>query len=140
MSSHCSEPVYSHGDKSRIKQILVNLLDNAIKYSRQGGHIVTSVKAEGNTAVLTVSDDGVGIPADALPHVFDRFYRAEKARTRGTAGAGLGLSIVQAICRAHGGTVSVTSTEGKGTSVQVRLPGADLASAPVAQEQQAMIR
>jgi heavy metal sensor kinase len=140
MSSHCSEPVYSHGDKSRIKQILVNLLDNAIKYSRQGGHIVTSVKAEGNTAVLTVSDDGVGIPADALPHVFDRFYRAEKARTRGTAGAGLGLSIVQAICRAHGGTVSVTSTEGKGTGVQVRLPGADLASAPVAQEQQAMIR
>ncbi len=140
MRSDSSGPVYSFGDESRIKQVLVNLLDNAIKYSREGGQVVTSVRTEDSTAVLTVSDDGVGIPADALPHVFERFYRVEKSRPRGTAGAGLGLSIVQAICRAHGGTVSVTSTEGRGTTVQVRLPGADLASSPVAQDQQAVVR
>ena len=140
MRSDSSGPVYSFGDESRIKQVLVNLLDNGIKYSREGGQVVTTVRTEDGTAVLTVSDDGVGIPVDALPYVFERFYRAEKARPRGTAGAGLGLSIVQAICRAHGGTVSVTSTEGKGTSVQVRLPGADLASSPVAQDQQAVVR
>jgi two-component system OmpR family sensor kinase len=140
MRGDSSGPVYSFGDESRIKQVLVNLLDNAIKYSREGGQVVTSVKAEGNAAVLMVRDDGVGIPEEALPHVFERFYRAEKARPRGTAGAGLGLSIVQAICRAHGGTISVTSTEGKGTTVQVRLPGADLAPPPVAQDQQAVVR
>ena len=128
MTSDSSGPVYGLGDESRIKQVLVNLLDNAVKYSRQGGHVVTSVRIEDSTAVLTVTDDGAGIPADALPQVFERFYRAEKARPRGTAGAGLGLSIVQAICRAHGGTVSVTSTEGKGTTVRVCLPGANVAS------------
>lgn len=136
MTSDSLDPVYSFGDESRIKQVLVNLLDNAIKYSREGGHVITSVRAENKIAVLTVKDDGAGIPADAIPHVFDRFYRAEKARPRGTAGAGLGLSIVQAICRAHGGSVSVTSVEGAGTTVEVRLPGADLAPALAAQYHQ----
>ncbi len=139
MSSDTFDPVYSLGDESRIKQVLVNLLDNAIKYSHPGGHVVTSVRGEDNAAVLTVRDDGAGIPADALPHVFERFYRAEKARPRGTAGAGLGLSIVQAICRAHRGTVSVESTEGKGTTVEVRLPVAVLTSPPAPQEQQAAV-
>jgi len=135
-----SGPIYALGDESRIKQVLVNLLDNAIKYSRDGGHVATSVRAEDNTAVLMVSDDGSGIPEDSLPHVFERFYRAEKARPRGSAaGAGLGLSIVQAICRAHGGTVSITSTEGRGTTVEVRLPGTDLSPTPVAQDQQAAV-
>lgn len=139
MSSDTSDPVYSLGDESRIKQVLVNLLDNAIKYSRPGGHVITSVRAEDNAAVLTVRDDGAGIPADALPHVFERFYRAEKARPRGTAGAGLGLSIVQAICRAHGGMVSVESIEGKGTTVEVRLPGAVSTSPQAPQDQQAAV-
>jgi signal transduction histidine kinase len=140
MGGDSSGPVYSLGDESRIKQVLVNLLDNAIKYSREGGHIVTSVRTDDNTAVLTVTDDGVGIPVDALPHIFERFYRAEEARPRGSAGAGLGLSIVQAICRAHGGTVSVASTEGKGTTVQVRLPSPDLPPPKVAPDQQEVIR
>lgn len=115
-------PVYVFGDKARIKQVLVNLLDNAIKYTRDGGHVTISVAAQPDGAVLTVSDDGIGIPADSLPHVFERFYRAERARSRGSAGAGLGLPIVEAICRAHGGTASITSTEGRGTTVEVRLP------------------
>jgi len=139
MSSDTSELVYSLGDESRIKQVLVNLLDNAIKYSHRGGHVVISVRSDANAACLTVKDDGAGIPPDALPHVFERFYRAEKARPRGTAGAGLGLSIVEAICRAHGGTVSVDSTEGKGTTVNVRLPAAVSASPPAAQDQQAAV-
>ena len=139
LGNDSSGPVYAFGDESRIKQVLVNLLDNAIKYSEEGGHVVVSVKAEGSAAVLTVSDDGVGIPADSLPHVFERFYRAEKARPRGTAGAGLGLSIVQAICRAHGGAVSVVSTEGQGTTVEVRLPGSELTPPPVMHDQHATV-
>jgi two-component system, OmpR family, sensor kinase len=140
LHNESSGPVYSIGDESRIKQVLVNLLDNAIKYSREGGHVITSVKTEDTHAVLSVRDDGVGIPADALPHIFERFFRADKARARGAAGAGLGLSIVQAICRAHGGTVSVTSNEGHGTTIEVRLPGADLSYPPMAQIQQVATR
>ena len=140
MRSASTGPVYSFGDEPRIKQVLVNLLDNAIKYSRDGGHVVITVRSEDNCAVLIVSDDGAGIPGDALPHVFERFYRAEKARPRGTAGAGLGLSIVQAIRRAHGGSVSVVSSEGGGTAVQVRLPGIDLAHPSSVQDQQPALR
>ena len=140
MRSDSSGPVYSLGDESRIKQVLVNLLDNAIKYSGEGGHVITSVKTEDNHAVLMVTDEGVGIPEDALPHVFERFYRAEKSRPRGTAGAGLGLSIVQAICRAHGGTVSVNSNQGHGTTIEVRLPCAGAASPAVSHDQQAVGR
>ena len=140
MRSDSSGPVYSLGDESRIKQVLVNLLDNAIKYSREGGHVITSVRIEDNHVVLTVTDEGVGIPEDALPHVFERFYRAEKSRPRGTAGAGLGLSIVQAICRAHGGTVSVTSNPGHGTTIEVRLPGADATSPAITHDQQTVSR
>jgi signal transduction histidine kinase len=110
------------GDETRIKQVLVNLLDNALKYTSINGHVVVSTETQGGCAVLTVSDDGVGIPEESLPHVFERFYRAEKARSRGTAGFGLGLSLVQAVCRAHDGEVTIESTEGRGTTVRVRLP------------------
>ena len=115
-------PVQAIGDVTRIKQVLVNLLDNAIKYTRPNGHVIVSVEAYENRALLTVTDDGVGIPAESLPHVFDRFYRAEKARSRGFEGFGLGLSLVEAVCRAHGGEVLIESTEGQGTTVRVRLP------------------
>jgi signal transduction histidine kinase len=120
-------PVYTVGDESRIKQVLVNLLDNAIKYTPENGRVATSVRSEGSDAVLTVIDNGIGIPADSLAHIFERFYRADGARSRLIAGVGLGLPIVQAICRAHGGFINITSTDGQGTSVEVRLP---LAEAP----------
>jgi len=118
------------GDETRIKQVLVNLLDNAIKYTPTNGHVIVATGTVENKAVLRVSDDGVGIPPASLPHVFERFYRAEKARSRGVGGFGLGLSMVDAVCRAHGGTVSIESAEGQGTTVTVKLPIQE-AAAPV---------
>ena len=110
------------GDLSRLKQVAVNLLDNAIKYTPGGGNVEIAVDVKGANAVLEVSDDGIGIPREALPLVFDRFYRVDKARSRDSGGAGLGLSIVKSICTAHRGKVSVESKEGKGSRFTVELP------------------
>ena len=117
-----SGPVQLAGDPVRLKQIIVNLLDNAIKYTLPGGHVKAFAFVEGGFGVLEVSDSGIGIPEESQPHVFERFYRADKARTRGSGGAGLGLSIVKAICSAHSGAVSLTSREGAGTTMRVKLP------------------
>ena len=110
------------GERARLKQVIVNLLDNAIKYTPRGGHIALNVRREGAWAVLEVTDDGVGIPADSLPHVFKRFVRVDSSRAREPGGAGLGLSIVRSICAAHGAEVEVTSTAGKGSTFRVRHP------------------
>ena len=110
------------GDRARLKQVIVNLLDNAIKYTPRGGHVALSVRREGAWAVLEVSDDGVGIPAEALPHVFKRFFRADGSRSRDPGGAGLGLSIVKSICAAHGAEVEVLSTSRRGSTFRVRHP------------------
>src|ERR1700680_4206342 len=117
-----SKGVHVNGDPLRMKQILVNLLDNAIKYSPEGGWVEVRVRAEEDTAVLTVSDNGIGIAPESLPHIFERFYRADRARTRTTGGIGLGLSIVKSIVGAHEGHISVQSHEGEGTSVRMELP------------------
>ncbi len=116
------EPVETQGDPSRLKQVVVNLLDNAIRYTQHGGLITVKVARDVSWGVLNVCDNGCGIAPGALPHVFERFYRADKARTRYSGGAGLGLSIVKAICSAHQGEVEISSTEGVGTTVVVRLP------------------
>jgi len=110
------------GDPARLVQMIVNLLDNAIKYTGEKGHVELSTSVVGDTAILEVSDDGLGISAEALPHVFERFYRADKARSRESGGTGLGLSIVKAICSAHNGSISISSVEGEGTRVRVELP------------------
>jgi signal transduction histidine kinase len=116
------QPVFVMGDAARLKQVIVNLLDNAIKYTMPGGTVSIIVGTAGLQAVLSVNDNGVGIPPDALPHIFERFYRADKVRSRTIQGAGLGLSIVRAICQAHGGTVEANSQEGISTSLIVKLP------------------
>lgn len=116
------EGVKVFGDSLRLKQVIVNLLDNAFKYTPPGGHVELEVAGAGNYVTLSVSDDGIGIPPEALPHVFERFYRADKARTRSTGGAGLGLSIVQSIVAAHQGCVRVESEVARGTKVIVELP------------------
>jgi signal transduction histidine kinase len=110
------------GDRARLKQVIVNLLDNAIKYTPRGGRIALSVRREGAHALLEVTDNGVGIPPDALPHVFKRFYRVDVSRSREQGGAGLGLSIVKSICAAHGAEVEVQSTPGRGSTFRVRQP------------------
>ena len=114
--------IYVAGDSMRLKQIVVNLVDNAIKYTGEGGDVSLSVTAEEKKAVLKVIDTGIGIPAASLPLVFDRFYRADQARSRESGGIGLGLSIVKAICTVHSGTASIESVEGKGTIVRIELP------------------
>ena len=105
-----------------LKQILVNLVDNAIKYTPEEGSVSVFVKAEEKKAVITVADTGIGIPAASLPLVFDRFYRTDQARSRESGGTGLGLSIVKAICGVHGGAASVESIEGRGATFRVELP------------------
>jgi signal transduction histidine kinase len=113
---------YIAGDPMRLKQIAVNLVDNAIKYTPVGGNVSVSVHEEDAKAVFRVSDTGIGIPPAALPLVFDRFYRTDEARSRESGGTGLGLSIVKAICSAHGGAAYVESIEGKGSIFRVEFP------------------
>ncbi|GIV51942.1 MAG: hypothetical protein KatS3mg038_2463 [Candidatus Kapaibacterium sp.] len=110
------------GDRARLQQVVINLLDNAIKYTPRGGAVCVQLHVEDASAVLMVSDTGIGIPAEDLPHIFDRFYRVDKARHRTPGGSGLGLSIVQWIVHAHHGSINVESSEGSGTSFRVRLP------------------
>ena len=116
------EHVEVDADPARLKQVVVNLLDNAIKYTPEKGRVSISVVKQDSRAVLEVEDNGIGISTDDLPHVFERFYRADKARSRQMGGTGLGLSIVRSICLAHGGRVTVNSTEGRGSLFRVELP------------------
>ena len=117
-----AEPVWVEGDRARLKQVVVNLLDNAIKYTLQGGAVALTVSANHSKAVLEVADNGIGIPAEALPRVFDRFFRVDTARSRELGGAGLGLSIVKSICLAHHGQVEASSLPGQGSHFRVELP------------------
>jgi signal transduction histidine kinase len=110
------------GDPISIGQVIFNLIDNAIKYTHEGGKVEVSLKSEGDSAVVMVSDTGVGIGAEDIPHLFDRFYRVDKARTREAGGAGLGLSICKNIVEAHGGRIEVRSEPGEGSTFSVYLP------------------
>lgn len=114
------EPVEAVFDEARIRQATAILLDNAVKYTPQGGVVVASVGREGDWVRLEVSDTGVGIPPEDLPRVFERFYRADPARAPG--GAGLGLSIARQIARAHGGEIEARSKPGKGSAFVLRIP------------------
>ncbi|MBS1787494.1 MAG: HAMP domain-containing protein [Acidobacteria bacterium] len=110
-------------DLQRIKQMLLNLLDNAIKYTEPNGSVKLGLKAENNCAVITVADTGRGIPSEDLPHIFERFFRrSAKTSDRSAAGFGLGLSIVKWIVEAHEGQIEAESQQGKGTTFVVKLP------------------
>ncbi len=115
------------GDRDRLKQVLVNLVGNAINYTPAGGEVVVSLGKEQNQARLTVSDTGPGISSEDLPHVFERFYRGEKSRTRSKDGKGfgLGLSIAFWIVRNHDGRIEVDSKVGSGTTFAIWLPLAE---------------
>lgn len=112
-----------NGDRDRLKQVLINLVANAIQYTPQGGDVFLSLSKVGDMARIICRDTGPGIPAEDLPHIFERFYRAEKSRTRGKAtGFGLGLSITKWIVEHHNGRIEVDSKEGQGTTFAIWLP------------------
>ncbi len=112
------------GDVDRLQQVVANLVENASRFVGEGGHVSVSLSAEESTAVMSVTDDGPGVPQDDLPRLFDRFYRADTSRTRTSGGAGLGLAIVRAIVSAHGGTISAENLDEGGSRFTVRLPAA----------------
>ena len=115
------EDLFIRGDVYRLSQLFGNLIDNAIKYTPEGGTITLSLFRDGDWARMEVADTGVGISPEHLPHVFDRFYRVDKARTRASRGSGLGLAIVRGIAEQHGGKVTVKSDSGKGSTFTVWL-------------------
>jgi signal transduction histidine kinase len=116
------DQVMVNGDRDRLKQVMLNLASNAIQYTPQGGDVFLSMSRIGDQARIIIRDTGPGIPAEDLPHIFDRFYRAEKSRTRSTtSGFGLGLSIAHWIVEHHGGQIKVESKEGKGTTFVIWL-------------------
>ena len=114
-------PVLS-ADENRLQEVIYNLLDNAVKYSQPEGKIVMKAAREGDQVRIGISDQGIGVPSRDLPRIFERFYRADKARSRELGGTGLGLSIVKHIVELHGGSVEAESTIGRGTTISVRLP------------------
>jgi Signal transduction histidine kinase len=115
-------PVILSADRERLHQLLVILLDNAVKYTPAGGRIVLAGRRQGGQVNITVTDTGRGIPSEDVPRIFDRFFRSDRARPRGEGGAGLGLAIARWIVESHGGKIRADSTVGAGTTVSVSLP------------------
>ncbi len=116
------------GDHDQLCQVVQNLLDNAVKYGSEGGRIGIAARRESDQVVISVSDDGDGIPPEHLPHLGERFYRVDRARSRANGGSGLGLAIVSGIIKRHRGTLSVTSSPGQGSTFSIRLPSRKLAA------------
>ncbi len=124
LSNEVNEELRIFADRRRLEQILINLIDNAIKFNRPGGSVSVSntLSERGNHHLIQVRDTGIGIPAEALPRVFERFYRVDKARSRAAGGTGLGLAIVKHLALTHGGEASVTSIVGEGSEFTIKLP------------------
>jgi len=122
MATELDGPVVVHGDGEALRRLSFILVDNAIKYSPEGGRVQVGLRALDGKAVITVSDSGIGISESDLPHIFDRFWRADKVRSRATGGAGLGLSIARWIVDEHHGTIEVESKSGQGSTFSARMP------------------
>jgi signal transduction histidine kinase len=114
------EPMPMTGDRSRMQRVVANLLDNALKFTPEGGRVSVLLKREGNNAILEGADNGPGIPAEETNRVFERFYRLDQSRN--STGHGLGLSLVKAFAKAFGGTVKIVSSMGSGCTVTVAIP------------------
>ena len=117
-----NDPCELYGDRSKLTQVIYNLVENAVKYTQAGGLIKVTLSRTGHEGHLVVQDNGPGIPRENLPHIFDRFYRVDKARSRETGGTGLGLSIVRQLVMLHDGSIRCESEEGKGSSFIVDIP------------------
>jgi heavy metal sensor kinase len=116
------EDLSIEGDRVKLEQLFLNLLENAIRYTASGGTISASIVREGRTAVIAIKDTGIGISKEHIPHLFERFYRVDKARSRSEGGAGLGLAICKHIAQVHNGKIGVESQVGKGSTFSVSLP------------------
>ncbi len=122
LTTQLQEGLVVQGDAARLRRLVATLADNACKYAGSGGSVHVTLKAAGKICVLAVRNSGPAIPAEDLPHVFDRFYRADKARTRNKEGHGLGLAIAQAIAQEHGGSIEAQSSDEEGTEFILKLP------------------
>lgn len=122
--------VWIRADRDRLKQIMLNLLSNALHYTPPAGHVRLSLRADSKGVGIHVADSGVGIQPADLPYIFTRFYRVDKSRSRSGGGTGIGLTIARYLAQAHGGDISVTSTRGSGTTFTVHLPAGIVRSAP----------
>jgi two-component system, OmpR family, sensor kinase len=116
-------PLTVHGDAEQLREALNNVVANAILYNKPGGAVAISTRQSAGTATIEIADTGIGIPADAVPRVFDRFFRVDKARSREIGGSGLGLAIARTILVAHGGSINCTSEPGVGSMFVISLPG-----------------
>jgi two-component system phosphate regulon sensor histidine kinase PhoR len=119
---HCDPGVIVSGDAGWIERIVLNLVDNALKFTASGGHVSVRVSKNGTGRTLEVSDDGMGIPPDSLPHIFERFYRADPSRANRADGVGLGLSLVKWAVDQHHGAINIESRPGKGSTFRVSFP------------------
>jgi two-component system sensor histidine kinase VicK len=114
--------IFVEMDEDKMTQVLYNVISNALKYSPEGGQVTFTIQEKNETIIVSVSDQGVGIPKESIGKIFDRFYRVDKARTRKMGGTGLGLAIAKEIVSAHGGNIWASSKEGKGTTISFSLP------------------
>ena len=115
-------PLTIEGDLDLLRRLFLNLADNAVRYTPHGGEVSIAAEAVDATALVSFSDSGIGIATDHIPHIFERFYRVDKARSRSDGGSGLGLAICKQIVELHGGQIEVHSREDKGSTFTVRLP------------------
>jgi signal transduction histidine kinase len=122
LRAELSDGAVVDGDPARLAQVLDNLIINALRYTDPGGEVTVAVGGDGDGVIVSVRDTGIGIAAGDLPHVFERFWRADRSRSRATGGSGVGLAVVQRLVAAHGGDIEVRSEPGRGTSFHIRLP------------------
>ncbi|MDQ3534702.1 MAG: ATP-binding protein [Bacteroidota bacterium] len=120
--SDCEKKVYVKADQQRIYQVMLNLISNAVKYTKEGGKVTVDFKIERGEVITSVKDTGRGIPPEDIKRIFERFYRVEKSRSRDKGGTGLGLAIVKHILEAHNSKIQVSSTVGKGSTFSFKLP------------------
>jgi signal transduction histidine kinase len=120
--THSGSEAFVLGDSDKMKQIFLNLISNALKYSDTGGEIILKILKDKDKVTITIKDNGIGIPKEDLPYIFERFYRVDKSRTRNTGGTGIGLAITKALVEAQSGKISVESVEGEGSSFTVEFP------------------
>jgi signal transduction histidine kinase len=121
-SVDAQESMIVNGDKVKLRQLFINILENAVRYTPADGVVSVSLVKKDENALATISDTGIGIPPEHLPHIFERFYRVDKARSKADGGVGLGLAIAQYIAESHKGTIEVESQVGKGTTFTVTIP------------------